>query len=443
MARFPVVALSSLKLADVRSQLVAAVSGLAISADGVWLPAANPYLFGGSKKVADDCLAHTASSGDVAAYVGASAFVHCADAWSYVGRAADALLKGDVHASVHLAYYAELRAAKSLLAAEGVFVGNGFSCALDSSAKLTAVNGKGTHQAAWELVDEWFQQSASVTAVASVIAPGGQDLQVWVGSIPGGVGAVMQDMLAGIAFDLRSFAEDRERRNLASYEPTTLCPGTIDVDTIRRSIARLWSDLEPMMGGDFPAIDRAILANVLIGQYSAQHETPDPSDPSASVVDWTDWVAWVDSLIPPALDPSALRDLLRSDPRGTGFRDVLGAGFVDTSGMTDPSEFIQPMLSRATILTRIATGMCLRVLADAGKSVSDLEAWSEAFSVSRGLVDYAPLPAPSTDLFMDLDVPRETLERSKAQSLGTLLHELADGVGLLGQTDRVVAWSFA
>ena len=105
MAQVPAVALSSLNLADLRSQLVAAVSSLNVSRGGVWLPQVNPYL-GGSKKVADDCKTGMANFNEVAAYVGASAFVHCADAWSYVGRAADALLKGDVHASVHLAYYA-------------------------------------------------------------------------------------------------------------------------------------------------------------------------------------------------------------------------------------------------------------------------------------------------------------------------------------------------
>jgi hypothetical protein len=443
VALVPVVSLSTLNLPDLRSQLVAAVSSLRISSDGVWLPQTNPYLIGGSKKVADDCKTGTADFKEVAEYVGASAFVHCADAWSYVGRAADALLKGDIHASVHLAYYAELRAAKSLLAAEGVFVGNRYSCALDTNATLTKVSGAPTHTAAWELVETWFQQTGTVFTVASVIAPEGQDLQSWVGAIPGGVSAVMQDMLAGIAFDLQSFSEDRERRNLASYEPTTLMPATLDVDTIRRTVAGLWSDIEPMIGGDFPGIDRAILANVLVRQYSAQNSTPDPNNFSLNVVDWTGWGAWVDSLMPAALSPSAFRNVLRGDPTGAEFQTILGAGFVDTSGMTNPAEFIRPMLSRATVLTRIATGLCLRVLADAGLVVSDLMAWTEAFAMSRGHVVAAPLPMPATDLFTDLDLPRETLEDSQAVSLGALVRELADGVGLLGQTDRVVAWSFA
>ena len=82
--------------------------------------------------------------------------------------------------------------------------------------------------------------------------------------IPGGFAAVVQDMLTGLAFDLKSFAEDRERRNLASYEPTTLIPSALNIDVIRRTLIELWYDIEPMIGGDFPSIDSAILANVLL-----------------------------------------------------------------------------------------------------------------------------------------------------------------------------------
>jgi hypothetical protein len=64
----------------------------------------------------------------LAQYIAASSILHCADGWSYLGRAINCLLKGDPHRVVHLAYYAELRAALSLLASEaiGVFSRNNF-----------------------------------------------------------------------------------------------------------------------------------------------------------------------------------------------------------------------------------------------------------------------------------------------------------------------------
>lgn len=53
----------------------------------------------------------------------ASVIVHCFDGWSYLGRALEAEMAGDPQTAVHLGYYAELRAAMSVLASDeiGVF----------------------------------------------------------------------------------------------------------------------------------------------------------------------------------------------------------------------------------------------------------------------------------------------------------------------------------
>lgn len=443
MAKVQATALTNVTLQDARTQLVAAVKGLSISIGGTWLPAANPYLAGGAQKVVEDCKNGHADFDDVAAFVGASAFVHAADAWSYIGRSLDALLKADLHAAVHLAYYAELRGAKSLLATDGVFVGNNYSCALAGNSTLIPVNYKGTHSAAWELMAQWFQQPGPVSTVSSIVAPGGESLSTWVTALPGGVAAVVQDMLAGIAFDLQSFHEDRERRNLASYEPTTMVPSTLSVEIIKQTISSLWLDIEPLTGGDFPGIDRAVLANVLVRQYRGQHATPDPSDPSREIVDWSSWEGWIDTLTPSSQQASALHQALRGDPTSSDFQLLLGAAFTDTSGMLDPTEFIRSMLGRSAVLARLATGACLDVLTDAGKTLADLVTWIEPFAVSRGYIDSAPLPSPATDLLADLAEPRELLELSEAATLGVLLRDLSDGVSLLAQTDRVAAWSFA
>ena len=132
-----------------------------------------------------------------------------------------------------------------------------------------------------------------------------------------------------------------------------------------------------------------------------------------------------------------------TDPTGGAFQAMLGFGFTDTSSLSNPADFIRAMISRATVLARLATGLCLRVLGDAGMGVGDLATWATAFAVSRGCLEAAPLPARATDLVTDLDLPREVLEVSRTVSLRALHRDLSDGVGLLGQVDRVVAWSFA
>lgn len=61
---------------------------------------------------------------NLAQYIAASVALHSNDGWSYLGRSVACLLAGDTHRALHLAYYAELRAAMSLLASAGIGIFN-------------------------------------------------------------------------------------------------------------------------------------------------------------------------------------------------------------------------------------------------------------------------------------------------------------------------------
>ena len=61
---------------------------------------------------------------NLAQYIAASTCLHANDGWSYLGRAFACLIAGDAHRALHLGYYAELRAAMSLLAGNGIGVFN-------------------------------------------------------------------------------------------------------------------------------------------------------------------------------------------------------------------------------------------------------------------------------------------------------------------------------
>lgn len=87
---------------------------------------------------------------NLAQYIAASAVLHANDGWSYLGRAISCLMVGDAHRALHLAYYAELRAAISLLAGEGIGIFNQKHYVVNaahSTLKLTV--SRGTHQVAW------------------------------------------------------------------------------------------------------------------------------------------------------------------------------------------------------------------------------------------------------------------------------------------------------
>lgn len=424
--------LTNISLFDARSEVIAAIGRLNINEAGEWLSPNNPYLTGGVNEVAQDCRSGNFIYDDVAAYVAAAAFAHCADSWAYIGRSIDSLLKGDLNAAVHLAYYAELRAAKSLLGSQGIFVGNRYSGALRASRNITKVNGDGTHQAAWKLLEEWFNQSSSIQRIVDVITPAGQNLSSWISPIPAGVDAVIQDMLSNIGFDLRSFSSDRDRRNLASYETSLLSVPQLPLQVIRDTIARIWRLIEPHSGGDFPGIDKSILANILQRQYSSQ-----PSGNGGS------WVEWVDSLTPSGFQDTAFHEVLRNGSSSDEFQYILGKAFQDTSTTDDPIDFIQSMLERSVVLARLSTGLCLQSLKDSGKSNSELRNWLKVFAVSRGHIETEVFPDDPIDLMADIEDYKVELEQSSSTNLNKLFEELSEGVLLLGQIERTVVWSFA
>ena len=62
---------------------------------------------------------------------------HCVDGWSYAARSISALLAGDLHATRHLAYYAQLRAALSILAGLGVGIFNKINFIVNAAGEMT------------------------------------------------------------------------------------------------------------------------------------------------------------------------------------------------------------------------------------------------------------------------------------------------------------------
>ena len=359
-----------------------------------------------------DSLETDLSNGDVAVddakkYIVSSIFVHSSDAWSYLGRAVDSLLKGDANAAVHLTYYSELRAAKSILASEGIYIGRGRSYICTESDRFLEVSKKPTHVAAWKVLDAWFEGQRAVDKVSKMVLPDSSPLDVWLESIAAGVSVAVSEMLKDVALDFDSFELDKGRRNSASYEPSSLLHTSLDPDLIKQIVVDLWEQVEPNANGDFSRLDQAILATVLQRQYQATSEEGfEPSEAGQTTrVDANDskaWENWISSLTPAGKEGTALQRALLGGPSSDEFKELAGVAFNDTREEVNPSQFIRPMMSRATILARFATGLGREILFDAGLSSSVLRSWLDDFAVARGLIEHKPLPESSVDLYADI-----------------------------------------
>src|SRR5207249_5741525 len=71
----------------------------------------------------DEALARGPSpqeANELATFLAIGTCSHALDGWRYLSQAAFALLNGARRTSIHLAYYAELRAARSILGSSGI-----------------------------------------------------------------------------------------------------------------------------------------------------------------------------------------------------------------------------------------------------------------------------------------------------------------------------------
>ncbi len=74
-----------------------------------WIGTSNRYRSKIIEKLETDADSAAIDDASLAEYIAASAPLHCADGWSFLGRALTCHAHGDGDAARHFAYYAELR----------------------------------------------------------------------------------------------------------------------------------------------------------------------------------------------------------------------------------------------------------------------------------------------------------------------------------------------
>lgn len=429
----PAAEITTLQAAD-RARVATALSSVLPLSEAQWFPRGNGYVPNASERIESDCNSITRGrQPNFLRYVAGSVFTHCGDAWSFVGRALDALLRGDLGGAVHLVYYAELRAALSLLASEGVFVGNydHFAVAQASVVRFGKGRRVGTHTFAWQALQAWTDGPRAMTVFSQVVRPGAVNFGDWVSSLTSRSAQAKVDAVFKLmSIDLREFDNDHRRRNTASYNPSRLRPRDMPAFEIRDLVADVWRALEPGPSGAFPVLDDALLPALLRSIYGAVQRNG---------VAWDDWVA---SLAPASQSGSALLESVRANGPSVASAGLVGAMFTSRATGSDATVFLRPMLARTVLLLRIATGSAIQLLRDSGHGPTSLSAWVESLAEARGLwPDGTPLDDPR-DLWADVEVALDEADAAGTESLHELLRGLPTGVLTLGQAERVPVWSF-
>lgn len=382
--------------------------------------------------------------GHLAQYITMSAMLHCADGWSFLGRVIDCHSRGDGNIARHLAYYAELRGAIALLAAEGIGIFNKRHFVLESSGNCQILpQHLGTHRITWLALEHWADLQRSADLLAQIISPGGIPLGEWLGSFGSGsnIHPIGSEWLKSWGLDLKRLSEDRDARNEASYRPTRLIyKAPLDILKSTHFLHNFWIMCEPSGPTRFEFLDRHLLRLSVEQAFQAIHDikVQDNVDEFKKDVE-----KMLDNIEPSGLSKEEWKKfLVRESEPDTPPLIIEAAG---NAPMGDPHHHIQVM-ARATLLLRVATGACAKLLRETGLDRTHVEFWWKSFGEELGLWEIGNEPSELTDLWADIETALKETRDWVSGSTGIQLSfarwrkEQSHPISILGECERVALW---
>ena len=382
-------------------------------ASNSWLSTRNRYIVNASNKVKrdgqdNDNFIHS----HLIDYVSASAFGHCYDGWSYLARALEAEMSGDPDAARHLGYYAELRAAMSLLAAEGVGVFNHHHAVVLATARCRSIRGGPTHGFTWDALDYWASLSRSADTLFRAIRPAGIPLVSWLQAFGGSGGFLATSWLKEWGLDLARLSRDRDARNLASYRPTPFTsPGPRSIPDTIAAVVHLWSLCSPGSRGEFSSMDRHLLRLALRLLFTNKTGR----SPKQAIRIYASQVAvMLNGQMISDAERTRLQQFLLYETEGDTPDLFLAAGRSDRPTHIDHSKQV---LARAALLLRVATGSLTTLLEESNTVFrNDLVFWWTKPAVRRRLWPTGAAPTAFSDLWGDAEEAMQALSEWTQQA---------------------------
>lgn len=375
-----------------------------------WLGEDNRYRTDPITNVRNDFEAEGINHKHLAEYVAASVPLHAVDGWAYLGRAIHAHLIGDVWVARHLAYYAELRAAMSLLASQGIGVFNSHHVVVKSVDEIVIIRSQSTtHSFVWNALEWWASQGNSPELLGNLIKPNGVRLDVLLNNVPGYAQwqPVATDMIQSFGLDLHNEAmeNDRNSRNNASYRPTEFNTTIARDSKANANFAiELWSSFEPV-AYRFDRFDNHLLRNALkLAFDSVNMEVPDDG---GEVVPENDGIRYE------AVVKAVLREANLDEPKSVSFGQFLRREsdpdnlmlLTYAQKITDlaDADYHLGMMSRATILLVLASSSTRSLMQDANISMIETKFWWGQLGVDRGIWSSAPDPIDLENSWADVE----------------------------------------
>jgi len=362
------------------------------------------------KKHTDATNSYLIKQSNINSFLAASSLSHLLDGWQYLSNAFNALLNGDESTTIHLAYYAELRSAMSILATEGIGVFNDKHIGVYSpninreipynyykgnppTAKYVQTRSP-THTFVWDMMEKWTNSAyKSNNDILKIFKVHGKDFyDITEYFHPSTAGSTLltvktvKQWLKEWCFDIKQYRNDRDNRNEASYRPQRIINfnQTVNFQTIISDLENYWSIISPSGADKFSLLDRYLLRKLFDTLYSQITTTSSKND------------LIIDAFTQLGINDNILFNFLNYQaPFQDDHKIFQQAGLKKTTTLS--------ILARATLLLRITIGLVSQLYKDGGIQREELNFVWNQYALDSGFWSNGNLYHDFNNLWSDVE----------------------------------------
>lgn len=369
-------------------------------------------------------------------YIAASIISHCFDGWNFLSRGIEAFLNGDIPTTIHLIYYSELRSVMSIMANNGIGVFNRKHVYFNLSSNAVFIINS-THPAAHELFEAWAASPSHKEKVLKLIKVNSRSLFDWITASSIATSSsfstlIVKHWLQKWSLDLQ-LRDDRTIRNESSYRPHFVT-NNIDVSENFENLISIWRLLEPNTQNRFNLLDtflfrlaiESTFENTIGHTIKHRQYVPFVQDIFTNLGESQNQYLFEFTLrrqqpLDPFLLTEAKKDL---NKRKINYKDPF------------------PMICRAILLNRLATGFVDDYLVESGINKNLLNFWWEDIAQKLGITSTSPSGITPVDLYTDISDAIEIINSniSNINSVSDCIKNYAPEINSLKQFQRTCFW---